>query len=229
MMQATLSAPALHSSASNTSFLHANGNKMCLCDSHLKVGSSSMALRAGCNSTSYNSQDRKHPSRGRVFCTSSGNFEQDYSHPKQDMAPPERTYVEQDPVPQYQYRQMSPTMRRRPYNLEAKMRMKAYRRQALQQQRADAMAEEARTFQLYPDECYKKGDPNTVDGAVTEIIHIGIIVKLANGRDGFLPASQLGCMGGLELMERLFHVGQELTFRVIEVPHVGKDRLFLKR
>lgn len=132
-------------------------------------------------------------------------------------------------MPQYQYPQMSPTVRRRPYNMEAKMRMKSYRRQALQQQRALAIAEEARTFQLNPDECYKKGDPNTIDGVVTEIIHIGIIVKLANGREGFLPATQLGCMGSLELMERLFHVGQELTFRVIEVPQVGKDRLFLKR
>ena len=124
------------------------------------------------------------------------------------------------------YSQVSSSMRRRPYNLEAKMRMKAYRRQAMLLQRQKEMDEELRTFELNPDDCYKKGDPDTVDGIVSDITSIGVIVDLPNGRQGLLPASQLGCMGGEDLLK----IGQELTVKVIQVPQPhGKDRLFLKR
>ena len=108
------------------------------------------------------------------------------------------------------YSQVSSSMRRRPYNLEAKMRMKAYRRQAMLLQRQKEMDEELRTFELNPDDCYKKGDPDTVDGIVSDITSIGVIVDLPNGRQGLLPASQLGCMGGEDLLNKLFKIGQEL-------------------
>lgn len=235
MTPATVTTPVSFSplcqiSASNKSFFCANVIGRCPSDFQLKLallGSSPAVLRIGSNVVSHSQRASNASVRGRIYCTSSDSFQQDYPQPQRDQAAPERTYIEQEPMDRY--RQINPTMRRRPYNLEAKMRMKAYRRQAVQQRRADAMEEEARNFQLDPAECYKKGDPNTIEGVITEIIHIGCLVTLANGRDGFLPASQLGCMGGLALLERLFKVGQEITVRVIEVPHVGRDRLFLKR
>ncbi|KAI5068322.1 hypothetical protein GOP47_0016667 [Adiantum capillus-veneris] len=124
---------------------------------------------------------------------------------------------------------MSPTVRRRPYNLEAKMRMKQYRREAMLQRRQQELEEEQRTFQLDYTTIYKKGDPGTVQGVIKEIINLGYIVTLPNGREGLLAASHLGCSGGIPLLERLFKVGQEIAIRVIPVPNpAGKDRVYVR-
>ncbi|KAH7300402.1 hypothetical protein KP509_24G060800 [Ceratopteris richardii] len=124
---------------------------------------------------------------------------------------------------------MSHTVRRRPYNLEAKMRMKQYRREAMLQRRQQELEEEQRTFQLDYTTIYQKGHPGTVQGVIKEIIHLGYIVTLPNGREGLLAASHLGCSGGIPLLERLFKVGQEITIRVIPVPNpAGKDRVYIR-
>ncbi|KAI5063251.1 hypothetical protein GOP47_0021798 [Adiantum capillus-veneris] len=125
--------------------------------------------------------------------------------------------------------QMTSTVRRRPYNLEAKMRMKQYRREAMMQRRQQELEEEQRTFQLDYTTIYQKGHPGTVQAVIKEIIHLGYIVTLPNGREGLLAASHLGCSGGIPLLERLFSVGQEITVRVIPVPNpAGKDRIYVR-
>ncbi|MCO5573777.1 hypothetical protein L7F22_027551 [Adiantum nelumboides] len=125
--------------------------------------------------------------------------------------------------------QMTSTVRRRPYNLEAKMRMKQYRREAMMQRRQQELEEEQRTFQLDYTTIYQKGHPGTVQAVIKEIIHLGHIVTLPNGREGLLAASHLGCSGGIPLLERLFSVGQEITVRVFPVPNpAGKDRIYVR-
>ncbi|KAH7276352.1 hypothetical protein KP509_39G003900 [Ceratopteris richardii] len=125
--------------------------------------------------------------------------------------------------------QLRSSVRRRPYNLEAKMRMKQYRREAMMLRRQQELEEEQRTFQLDYTTIYQKGHPGTVQGVIKEIIHLGYIVTLPNGREGLLAASHLGCSGGIPLLERLFKVGQEITIRVIPVPNpAGKDRVYIR-
>lgn len=167
--------------------------------------------------------------QGRIYCTVSSdqpNPSQDNQQaPQQQQPPPLRTNNDYD----YNRYQMSPTVRRRPYNLEAKMRMKQYRREAMIQRRQQELEEEQRTFQLDYTAIYQKGAPGTVQGVIREIIALGYFVTLPNGREGFLAASHLGCSGGIPLLERLFQVGQEITVRVIEVPNPGgKDRLYVR-
>lgn len=179
---------------------------------------------------------------GKGFCTVPNNTatpaatqeSQGTASPQQPAQPPP------PPQPEPQQRslfddldsdsyQMSPTIRRRPYNLEAKMRMKQYRREAMMQRRQQELEEEQRTFQLDYSTIYKKGDPGTVQGVIKEIINLGYIVTLPNGREGLLAASHLGCSGGIPLLERLFKVGQEIAIRVIPVPNpAGKDRVYVR-
>lgn len=93
MAHTSVSTPVLHSL---TCFLHTNWSKRCPCEPDLKLSRldfSSAALRVGFNSTSHSLQDQRKFLRARVFCMSSGNSDQDYSYPKQDQAPPERTNV----------------------------------------------------------------------------------------------------------------------------------------
>ena len=121
------------------------------------------------------------------------------------------------------------SVNRRPYNLEAKMRMKQYRREASHRQRALEIEEEERNFQLDYSKLYKKGDPGTVQGVVKDIITVGYFMKLPNGREGFLSAMHLGCSGGIPLLERLMKVGTEIAVRVIPVPHPGgRDRCYVR-
>jgi ribosomal protein S1 len=124
--------------------------------------------------------------------------------------------------------QQSSSIRRRPYNLEAKMRMKQYRREAMQRQRAQEIEDEERNFQLDTSKLYKKGDPGTVQGVVKDIITVGYFMKLPNGREGFLPCSQFGCSGGIPLLTRIFKVGDEITVRAEIVGDGGKDRLYCR-
>eukprot|EP00250_Pteridium_aquilinum_P031209 c43242_g1_i1 orf=243-881(+) len=165
--------------------------------------------------------------KGRTFCTMSNNeaspIEGNEATPQQQ--PSLRTY---DDLDSDRY-QMSPTVRRRPYNLEAKMRMKAYRREAMVQRRQKELEEETKNFQLDYSSIYQKGAPGTVQGVIREIISLGYFVTLPNGREGLLAASHLGCSGGIPLLERLFKVGQEITVRVIPVPNpAGRDRLYVR-
>ena len=124
--------------------------------------------------------------------------------------------------------QQSSSIRRRPYNLEAKMRMKQYRREAMQRQRAQEIEDEERNFQLDYSKLYKKGDPGTVQGVVKDIITVGYFMKLPNGREGFLPCSQFGCSGGIPLLTRIFKVGDEITVRAEIVGDGGKDKLYCR-
>ncbi|MCO5573210.1 hypothetical protein L7F22_026979 [Adiantum nelumboides] len=199
----------------------------------LKMVPSALAFAGGLG---HSSHTLNKVSRG--FCTVPNNAaatpaaqeNQGTASPQQPSQPPPEPQPQQrsffDDMDSYP---MSPTVRRRPYNLEAKMRMKQYRREAMLQRRQQELDEEQRTFQLDYTTIYKKGDPGTVQGVIKEIINLGYIVTLPNGREGLLAASHLGCSGGIPLLERLFKVGQEIAIRVIPVPNpAGKDRVYVR-
>lgn len=108
------------------------------------------------------------------------------------------------------------------------MRMKAYRRQALQNRTNLEFEEEANLIDLSPEKLLKKGDPGTLQGIIKDVIPVGYFVTLPNGRDGYLPATELGITGGLALLERLFKVGQEITVRITERGGGGREILDIK-
>ncbi|MCO5593980.1 hypothetical protein L7F22_047999 [Adiantum nelumboides] len=162
--------------------------------------------------------------QGRSFCSSSSN-PVDQTQPQQ-----QQQQHQQPPQPQpMQSSYESPTIRRRPYNVEAKMRMKAYRREAMQRQYAQEIEDEEKYFQIDHEAMYKKGDPGTVQGIIRDYSTVGYFVTLPNRREGFLACSQLGCSGGIPLLQRLYKVGDEITVRAEVVGDGGRDRLYTKK
>lgn len=109
------------------------------------------------------------------------------------------------------------------------MRMKAYRREAMQRQYAQEIEDEEKYFQIDHEAMYKKGDPGTVQGIVRDHSTVGYFVTLPNRREGFLACSQLGCSGGIPLLQRLYKVGDEITVRAEIVGDGGRDRLYTKK
>lgn len=148
------------------------------------------------------------PLRGKVFYSSTSDRSQgDYT--QDDDMPPQRTYAD--------------------VNLDARMRMKAYRREALQQRHAAEMEEDANRYDLDPAKLLKKGDPDTVQAIVKEVIQVGFFVDLPSGKEGFLPARELGTTGGVALLEKLFKVGQEITVRSVRIGGYGRDVVAIKK
>ncbi|KAH7424223.1 hypothetical protein KP509_12G095700 [Ceratopteris richardii] len=109
------------------------------------------------------------------------------------------------------------------------MRMKAYRREAMQRQYAQELEDEEKYFQIDHEVMYKKGDPGTVEGIVRDHSTVGYFVTLPNKREGFLACSQLGCSGGIPLLKRLYKVGDEITVRAEIVGDGGRDRLYTRK
>ncbi|KAI5072013.1 hypothetical protein GOP47_0012119 [Adiantum capillus-veneris] len=160
----------------------------------------------------------------RSFCSSSSS--------PINQAQPQQQQQQQEQQPQPQPMQSSyesSTIRRRPYNVEAKMRMKAYRREAMQRQYAQEIEDEEKYFQIDHEAMYKKGDPGTVQGIIRDYSTVGYFVTLPNKREGFLACSQLGCSGGIPLLQRLYKVGDEITVRAEIVGDGGRDRLYTKK
>eukprot|EP00250_Pteridium_aquilinum_P002559 c12783_g1_i1 orf=337-897(-) len=98
-----------------------------------------------------------------------------------------------------------------------------------QAQRQAEMEEEARRVDLDPAKCLKKGDPGTVQGIIKDVIPVGYWVTMPSGKDGYLPATDLGITGGVVLLERLMKVGQEITVRVDSIGGGGREILSMKR
>lgn len=141
---------------------------------------------------------------GKVFYTSASDNSQD------DRAAYQRTYTAND------------------YEPTPNVRMKAYRRQALQNRSNIEFAEEANVIDLDPAKLLQKGAPNTMQGIIKDVMPVGYFVTLPNGREGYLPAMELGITGGLGLLARLFKVGQEITVRITARGGGGREILDIK-
>lgn len=109
------------------------------------------------------------------------------------------------------------------------MRMKQYRREAMQRQRQQELENEEKYYQLDTEALYKKGDPGTMQAIVRDIITVGYYMTLPDGREGFLPCMQFNsCPGGIPLLTRLFKVGDEITVRQEKMYDGGLDKLHAK-
>lgn len=114
-------------------------------------------------------------------------------------------------------------------NLDARMRMKAYRREALQQRYASEMEIDRNKYDLDPAKLLQKGDPDTIQGVIKEIITQGYFVTLPEGKEGFLSSRELGCIGGIPLLSKLMKVGQEITCRAVRVGGYGRLVIAIKK
>lgn len=108
--------------------------------------------------------------------------------------------------------------------------IKASRREPISQaQRNAELEEEAKKVDLAPHKLLEKGEPGTMQGIIKDVIPVGYFLTLPNGKDGYLPALDLGFTGGIVILERLFKVGQELTVRVVRHGGGGREILSMKK
>lgn len=131
--------------------------------------------------------------------------------------------------PSITYRPPTPSVTQRKPGLEARMRIKAYRREALLQRRSAELEEEAKKIDLDPAKLLKKGDPSTVQAVIKDIIPVGYFLAMPNGKEGFLPSTDFGFSGGVVILQRLFKVGQVLTVRVVRVGSGGREILSMRK
>lgn len=99
----------------------------------------------------------------------------------------------------------------------------------IQQRRAAELEEEERLrIELHPSKLLQKGAPGTVQAIIKDVIPVGYFLTLPNGKEVYLPYTELGCSGGVVLLERLYKVGQELTIKVIKNTQGGRDLARIK-
>eukprot|EP00250_Pteridium_aquilinum_P002379 c12577_g1_i1 orf=328-918(-) len=121
---------------------------------------------------------------------------------------------------------------------ERKMEMRAYMRDSVrgirrepisQAQRNAELEEEAKRIDLAPHKLLEKGEPGTMQAIIKDVMPVGYFLTLPTGREGYLPALDLGFTGGIVILERLFKVGQELTVRVVRRGGGGREILSMKK
>ncbi|KAH7425645.1 hypothetical protein KP509_11G064000 [Ceratopteris richardii] len=80
-----------------------------------------------------------------------------------------------------------------------------------------------------PEKMLKPGDPGTVQATIRKAMPVGYWVTMPSGREAFLPAQDLGFLGGLEKLRKIFQPGQEVTVRVATRGSSGREVLSLKK
>ena len=82
---------------------------------------------------------------------------------------------------------------------------------------------------LDPEKMLKQGDPGTVQATIRKAMPVGYWVTMPSGKEAFLPAQDLGFLGGLEKLRQIFQPGQEVTVRVVTRGSSGREVLSLKK
>ncbi|KAH7331762.1 hypothetical protein KP509_20G049300 [Ceratopteris richardii] len=80
-----------------------------------------------------------------------------------------------------------------------------------------------------PNKMLQPGDPNTMQAIIKDVMPVGYFVSLPTGRDGYLPADDLGFTGGLAILRKLFKEGQEITVRIVCRGGAGREIVSVKK
>ena len=108
--------------------------------------------------------------------------------------------------------------------------VRGIRREPISQaQRNAELEEEAKRIDLAPHKLLEKGEAGTMQAIIKDVMPVGYFLTLPTGREGYLPALDLGFTGGIVILERLFKVGQELTVRVVRRGGGGREILSMKK
>ncbi|KAH7299318.1 hypothetical protein KP509_24G005300 [Ceratopteris richardii] len=111
-----------------------------------------------------------------------------------------------------------------------RLSVRGIRREPISQaQRNAELEEEAKNIDLAPHKLLEKGEPGTMQAVIKDVMPVGYFLTLPTGREGYLPALDLGFTGGIVILERLFKVGQELTVRVVRRGGGGREILSIKK
>eukprot|EP00250_Pteridium_aquilinum_P007586 c17263_g1_i1 orf=292-966(-) len=79
-----------------------------------------------------------------------------------------------------------------------------------------------------PEKMLKKGDPNTFQAVIKGVMPVGYWVTMPSGKEAYLPAQDIGFLGGLDRLRKIFKEGDEVTVRVVTRGSSGREVLSLK-
>ncbi|KAH7292885.1 hypothetical protein KP509_28G002500 [Ceratopteris richardii] len=91
------------------------------------------------------------------------------------------------------------------------------------------LEEQVSQIDMDPNKMLQPGDPNSMQAIVKDVMPVGYFVSLPTGRDGYLPADDLGFSGGLAILRKLFKEGQEITVRIVCRGGAGREIVSVKK
>lgn len=91
------------------------------------------------------------------------------------------------------------------------------------------LEEEVSRIDMDPAKMMQKGDPDSHQAIIKDVMPVGYFVTLPSGRDGYLPAQDLGFTGGLAILRKLFQEGQEITVRIVCRGGAGREIVSVKK
>ncbi|KAH7433803.1 hypothetical protein KP509_07G087000 [Ceratopteris richardii] len=78
------------------------------------------------------------------------------------------------------------------------------------------------------DKILKKGDPGTFQAVIKGVMPVGYWVTMPSGKEAYLPAQDIGLLGGLQRLQKIFRRGDEVTVRVVTRGSSGREVVSLK-
>ncbi|KAI5079633.1 hypothetical protein GOP47_0005705 [Adiantum capillus-veneris] len=91
------------------------------------------------------------------------------------------------------------------------------------------LEEQVSQIDMDPNKMLQPGDPNSMQAIIKDVMPVGYFVSLPTGRDGYLPADDLGFTGGLAILRKLFKEGQEITVRIVCRGGAGREIISVKK
>lgn len=82
---------------------------------------------------------------------------------------------------------------------------------------------------IHPEKLLQPGDPDTFQVKIRDVMPVGYFVDMPSGREGYLPANDLGFSGGIERLRTIFQVGQEVTVRITFRGGGGRELLSIRK
>ncbi|KAH7332528.1 hypothetical protein KP509_20G092600 [Ceratopteris richardii] len=106
---------------------------------------------------------------------------------------------------------------------------RSYRRQPIPNVSELDLEEEVSRIDMDPKKMMEPGDPGAIQAVIKDVMPVGYFVSLPSGRDGYLPADDLGFTGGLAVLQRLFKEGQQITVRIVCRGGAGREIVSIKK
>ncbi|MCO5583407.1 hypothetical protein L7F22_037318 [Adiantum nelumboides] len=107
--------------------------------------------------------------------------------------------------------------------------LRSYRREPIPNISELDLEEEVSRIDMDPKKMMQEGDPLAIKAVIKDVMPVGYFVSLPSGRDGYLPADDLGFTGGLAILQRLFKEGQEIYVRIVCRGGAGREIVSIKK
>ncbi|KAI5061741.1 hypothetical protein GOP47_0024246 [Adiantum capillus-veneris] len=91
------------------------------------------------------------------------------------------------------------------------------------------LEEQVSQIDMDPNKMLQSGDPNYMQAIIKYVMPVGYFISLPTGRDGYLPADDLGFTSGLAFLHKLFKEGQEITVLIVCRDGAGRKIVSVKK